>query len=272
MGYREDMACCREYIADSSKDNINAKELANKFGYSYYHFCHVFRAVNGMSVGEYLRDRRLNKAAIDITADKSITSIAFDAGFETLSGFTRAFTKRFGISPSEYKKLQRRICDMEVKIVEKSGFKMAGYVFKGEGEIDVKESGAYWLGQDFSSVSKEDYAKMCCDDYAEVGLWMHPLDDSSDLYYLFGPTIKSEENVPASMQSLEIPGGKFAVFTASVADENEAEKIADDVKKAWKYIFSEWLDKSEYKFDHTRMDFEYYHGKEALIYVPVVEK
>ena len=59
MGYKEDMAQCRNYIAEHLQEELTPAELAERFGYSFYHFCHVFQSVNGMAVAEYLRDRRL---------------------------------------------------------------------------------------------------------------------------------------------------------------------------------------------------------------------
>ncbi len=66
MGYREDMVRCREYISEHSAEDLTAEKLADVFGYSFFHFCHVFTSCNEMSVGEYLRDVRLSKAAAEI--------------------------------------------------------------------------------------------------------------------------------------------------------------------------------------------------------------
>ena len=49
-------------------------------------------------------------------------------------------------------------------------FTAVGYVLKPESEIDIRENGAYWLGKDFSGVSKEAYAKLSAAGRGEVGL------------------------------------------------------------------------------------------------------
>ena len=54
MGYREGTARCRNYIAEHLQEELTPAELAERFGYSFYHFCHVFQSVNGMAVAEYL--------------------------------------------------------------------------------------------------------------------------------------------------------------------------------------------------------------------------
>ena len=97
-----------------------------------------------------------------------------DSGFDTVSGFTRAFTRKFGIAPSVYKKLKGAKFVMKPEIKDFPAFTAVGYVLKPESEIDVRENGAYWLGKDFSGVSKEDYAKLSAAGRGEVGLWMHP--------------------------------------------------------------------------------------------------
>ena len=160
MGYREDMARCRNYIAEHLQEELTPAELAEQFGYSFYHFCHVFRSVNGMAVAEYLRDRRLCAAASQLLLGSSVTETAMDSGFDTVSGFTRAFTRKFGLAPSVYKKLKGAKFVMKPEIKDFPAFTAVGYVLKPESEIDIRENGAYWLGKDFSGVSKEDYAKL----------------------------------------------------------------------------------------------------------------
>ena len=44
MGYKEDMAQCRNYIAEHLQEELTPAELAERFGYSFYHFCKVSTA------------------------------------------------------------------------------------------------------------------------------------------------------------------------------------------------------------------------------------
>ena len=267
MGYREDMARCRDYIAEHLQEELTPAELAEQFGYSFYHFCHVFRSVNGMAVAEYLRDRRLCAAARQLMLGSSVTETAMDSGFDTVSGFTRAFTRKFGIAPSVYKKLKGAKFVMKPEIKNFPAFTAVGYVLNPESEIDVRENGAYWLGKDFSGVSKEDYAKLSAAGRGEVGLWMHPEEMSDELYYFFGPVVESKSFAPAGMETLDIPEAEYAVFR--VAKGADASALHENVKKTWRFIFNDWFDNSGYVFDHTKFDFEYYLGEETYIYVSI---
>lgn len=269
MGYREDMDRCRDYIAEHLQEELAPAELAKQFGYSYYHFCHVFRSVNGVAVVEYLRNRRLCAAASQLLFGKSVTETAMDSGFDTVSGFTRAFTRKFGLAPSVYKKLKGARIDMKFEMKCFPAFTAVGYILKPESEIDARERGAYWLGKDFSGISKEDYAKLSAAGRGEIGLWMHAEGKSEELYYFFGPVVESKDFVPSGMEALDIPEAEYAVF--QVPKGLDAYALHENVKKTWRFIFNDWFDNSGYVFDHTRFDFEYYLGEETYIYIPVIK-
>lgn len=272
MGYRADMARCREYIKKHCTEDLTIAELADIFGYSFFHFCRVFKSCNGMAVGEYLRDTRLSQAAVEIVNGSSVTDAAMGAGFATLSGFNRAFRRRFGMSPTQYRKLEGDMITMTPEIKKMAAFTAVGYTFAppAEGELDILDNGAYWLGKDFKAVSEEDYAKLVVPGHGEIGTWMHPSDKAGDLFYFFGPMTKDKSFVPQGMTALDVPAAEYAVFTVPKADDTKG--LHENVKKAWKFIFNDWFDSSEYKFSHNAMTFEYYLGDDTFIYIPVVKK
>lgn len=270
MGYREDMEHCRVYIDGHLYEEITAAGLADKFGYSFYHFCHVFKSCNEMAVGEYLRGARLARAAAEIANGGSVTDAALASGYDTPSGFNRAFHRRFGMTPTEYRKMKGGKMTMTPEIKSMAAFTAVGYsLAPPEGELDILDNGAYWLGKDFTSVSKEDYAKLTYPGYAEIGAWMHPSDKTGEFYYFFGPTTKDKSFIPEGMVTLNVPAAEYAVFAVPKAD--SAVGLHENIKKTWKFIFNDWFDGSGYKFDHTAMDFEYYLGEDTFIYVPVVK-
>ena len=270
MGYGSDMERCFEYIEEHIGGDIAATELAALLGYSFYHFCHVFKSIAGMSVGAYLRRRRLELAAADLLRGETVTEAALRRGYDTPSGFTRAFTRTYGISPTNYKK-KGGTRKMEVKIMEFGPCTAVGYsLAPPAGEIDVLDNGAYWNGKDFSSVSEEDYAKLCGLNQGEIGAWIQPDGKTGEFNYFFGPITEGKSFIPGGMIALDVPKCEYAVFTVAEAD--SAQGLADNVKAAWKYVFKDWFDGSEYKLAGTGMSFEFYLGKETYIYVPVAKK
>ena len=270
MGYASDMERCLDYIEKHIDEDISATELAKMLGYSFYHFCHVFKSIVGMSAGAYLRKRRLELAAGDLLNGETVTNAAIRRGYDTPSGFTRAFTRTYGISPLDYKK-KGGTKRMKVEFKEFGPCIAVGYsLAPPEGEVDVRDNGAYWKGKDFSLVSEEDYAKLCNPNRGEIGAWMHPDGKTGDLHYFFGPVTTDKSFIPNGMIPLDIPKGEYAVFSVTKAE--SAQELAENVKKAWEYIFKDWFDNSEYKFNAGAIDFEYYMGEETYIYIPVVKK
>ncbi|WP_264370913.1 helix-turn-helix domain-containing protein [Paenibacillus sabinae] len=56
----------------------------------------------GVPVMEYIRKRRLSLASVELYKGRKIIDIAFDYGYETQSGFTKAFRKEYGYNPTQY--------------------------------------------------------------------------------------------------------------------------------------------------------------------------
>ena len=104
MNYIDVMEKCEKYIEEHLEYPPSAAELAEFSGYSLYHFCHLFRAHFGVPVAEYIAHKKLEKAAENIASGMSITESALRAGYDTPSGFAKAFRKEYGINASEYRK------------------------------------------------------------------------------------------------------------------------------------------------------------------------
>jgi AraC-like DNA-binding protein len=80
-------------------------ELAGMAAMSRSHFSHMFHAVVGMSLRDYVRDLRLKQAHHFLVDSRlSLTTIAVDAGFYDLPHFDKAFRHRIGLSPQEFRR------------------------------------------------------------------------------------------------------------------------------------------------------------------------
>ena len=268
IGYANDMERCLAHIDTHLSENITASELAAMLGYSFYHFCHVFKNIVGMSVGAYLRKKRLELAAGNLLDGESVTDAAMNCGYETPSGFTRAFVRRYGISPTEYKR-KGGINEMEFEIKTFGAYTAVGYsLAPAEGDLDIIDNGAYWKDKDFSSVSPEDYARLCLPNNGEIGAWIQPDDESGEFRYFFGPITKDTSFIPDGMLPLSIPENEYAVF--KVASAKSAQELADNVKTTWNYIFKDWFNGSAYRYKENAIAFEYYFGEDTFVYVPIV--
>lgn len=60
-----------------------------------------FRQQHGMTFHAYQRQKRMNDAEENLRAGKTVTDVAFSSGYESLSGFSTAYKRATGKSPSE---------------------------------------------------------------------------------------------------------------------------------------------------------------------------
>ncbi|MDQ4045389.1 MAG: AraC family transcriptional regulator [Chloroflexota bacterium] len=96
------------HIEDHLDDPLPLAQLAAVAGFSPHHFHRIFQNVTGEAPKEYLRRLRLERAVARLkVSPDNVLQIALEAGFKTHETFTRAFTRRFGINPSEFRGVLR---------------------------------------------------------------------------------------------------------------------------------------------------------------------
>lgn len=141
----------------------------------------------------------------------SITQAGFDNGFETSSGFSKAFRKEYGISAREYLKQNKEsevLIMLHVEIKALRSQTALGYEIPGEYDSDYSKSGAYWNHINFKEYPAYPEG---IHDYGEVGLWTHPDHISGELHYFFGFLTDSTE-IPDGFHKVEIPAGRYAIL------------------------------------------------------------
>jgi AraC-like DNA-binding protein len=81
-------------------EDINLAELARHCGVSEGHLSRIFHHATGLTFREYLTQIRLERAkSLLLNSGKSVTEIAYESGFQSLSQFHRVFQKVHGLSP-----------------------------------------------------------------------------------------------------------------------------------------------------------------------------
>ena len=95
----------QDYIETHLTEDITLAALADICNFSPWYAHRLFREYTGYAPAEYIRRMRLAKSALRLKAEHTkIIDLAFDLGFASVDGYTRAFRKEFGINPSEYAK------------------------------------------------------------------------------------------------------------------------------------------------------------------------
>lgn len=93
----------QNYIDANIRSPITLRDLAKAAGYSQWHSARLFKELIGKTPFEYIRAQRLSKAAEELrNGHPRVVDVAFDFVFDSHEGFTRAFTREFGVSPKKY--------------------------------------------------------------------------------------------------------------------------------------------------------------------------
>lgn len=131
------------YIEEHLTEEIDYEEVAAQSFSSSFHFQRVFSILCGFTLGEYIRNRRLSQAGVDLTGqDVKVIDVALKYGYESPDSFAKAFQKFHGVTPSEAKRdgcklksfsrLNLKISlkggsEMNYRIEEKEGMVLTGY-------------------------------------------------------------------------------------------------------------------------------------------------
>lgn len=244
-----------EYIEGNLDDELVMEDIARIAYMSKFHFQRMFTMLTGFTVSEYIRNRRITKAAQElINSNARVIDIALKYGYESPEAFTKAFRGIHGISPSmakknshslkAYPKLSFHIqikgdVEMEYKIVEKEAFKVVGKSINTTtiGGDNHRAIAAFWEESNSNGFSEE-LAKNC----GELGLLGICLDfdhQLENMTYLIAAE-KNTEVVPADWIEREISSATWAVFPVHGA-------MPDAMPKVWQRIFSEWFPSTGYE-------------------------
>jgi AraC family transcriptional regulator len=144
----------REFIERAEATDLGLTDLAQAADLSPYHFARLFTARFGVSPVAYLRARRLAAAAERLRIGApSLVDLAFDAGFDSQEGFTRAFKRAYGVSPGRYRRTGGLSGTMEILPMTKSDTLSPNLVggAKSERREGLRMAG---LAQEFDDATK----------------------------------------------------------------------------------------------------------------------
>ena len=105
--YEDSIQDVKNYITENLNEKLTVQRLANESHMSTSHFSRVFKQQTGFSPYDYVLITRLNKAKYLLQkTEMSVSSIAYETGFNSESNFICFFTDKEGISPGKFRKLK----------------------------------------------------------------------------------------------------------------------------------------------------------------------
>lgn len=250
MALVESLQKAIDFMEEHLLDNLTIEDIAKQANISPFHFQRTFMILIDISVGEYLRRRRLTLAAQELsTTNCKIIELAYKYGYDTPESFSKSFRKQHGVTPSDARKGNGKLQSynrlmiqvnlkgaepMKYKIIEKDAFQVIG--------IKEKISCAT---KDTDAVIPKLWSKANTD--GTIDLLAHL--NNGQMKGLLGITDNYQEienvmdywiatafngDVPDGFSSLDIPAAKWAVFEVQGP-------IPEAIVSTWKQIFSEWF-------------------------------
>jgi AraC-like DNA-binding protein len=124
------------YMESNLTNDISIEDAANQALMSSSHFQRVFNVVTGITVGEYIRNRRLSLAGLDLLLENSrVIDIAMRYQYDTSESFSKAFARFHGIPPSAAREKgdQLKCFDpITISILIQGGFSMSRKIMRND--------------------------------------------------------------------------------------------------------------------------------------------
>ncbi|RCH54765.1 AraC family transcriptional regulator [Mucilaginibacter hurinus] len=278
-----------DYIEEHLTDELSPEMIADYTGVSDYHFRTVFFHLSGLTLTEYIKNRKLSEASKDLLTGEKVTDTAFKYGYQSVDGFTRAFKKWGGALPSEvfkyqtsrsFPKLSFTITvkggkNMDFRIEEKPAFHFAGVSKRVPMQFEGINHEIVKLAQSITDEQrKEMRALQNLAPYEIVNVSYnadaHFLKEEGFLTHLIG-VLTTETNVSSQLEKVPVEAHSWAIFP------NEG-PFPSTLQQTMANIYSEWLPSSNIElvdaptFSFTKMDTNKKDYAFSEIWIAVLQK
>lgn len=269
-----------QYIEGNLDGEIKYEKAANIACCTTYHFQRMFSYIAGTPLSEYIRNRRLTKAALDLQNGEKVIDVAIRYGYESPTAFNRAFQKIHNVSPSvaqkegtflkayppiSFKITIKGVEEMEYRIVKKEEMRIVGAKALLEKNVEENFNTVPMLWQEVAQSGKimEIASLMGPDSKGVLGVsaCMDYLDKWE--YYI---AVETDKEAPKGLEEYTIPACTWAVFPG----EGQMPTAIQDIEKR---AITEWLPTSGYEYADAP-DIELYLNQDPMnskfeVWIPI---
>ncbi len=269
MDWQSRMTRALAYLEAHLCDEMDLEEAARQANCSAFHFYRMFDVIAGISLGEYVRRRRLSEAAMALAAGQDkVIDVALRFGYDSPDAFARAFRREFGCLPSQARKsgiplhsypplwfqiILRGDQPMEYRIEEGQAVGLAGISIRVSTKdgSNFKTVPGFWdtIMQDkrFEALAaRADPKRLCvcgvCRDF--------DMDRGEFTYSIAVDRPADMAGMPEGSEVFTVPASTWAKFTSRGP-------LRPNLQEMVKRIFGEWLPASDWEHAGTA-ELEYY--------------
>lgn len=276
-----------DYIEDHLTDDDLALAIISEYaGVSDYHFRKIFFYLSGLTLSEYIKNRKLSEASMDLLHGEKVTDVALKYGYQSMDGFTRAFKKWSGVLPSEvmkkglsksFPKLSFIITvkggiNMEFRIENKPAFNLVGISKRVPMQFEGVNNEIVKLAQSITDEQKDEMHSLQNMEPYEIINASYEADanflkEEGYLTHLIG-ILTTENQVSDRLEKVPVKACTWAVFP------NEG-PFPFTLQETMAKTYSEWLPSSNYEvinvptFSFTKMDKQKTDYAYSEVWIPV---
>ena len=244
------------YMEGHLGEAVGLEDVAREVHLSPFFLQRGFSLMTGYGIGEYLRNRRLYEAALDLQrGPEKVIDIAFKYGYETPESFAKAFARFHGATPTQVREgaptrtflpltIQITIQggnQMDCKITPMFPFKVIGFQKEFDYETAYAEIPRFWdeicekyannvyAGNDPANPYEQALVDNCIGEY---GVCIDDIGCGKFRYLIAGKYTGG--SVPEDMVLYEFPRGEWAVFDC-------IGPMPESLQSLNTRIFREWL-------------------------------
>ena len=248
-----------EYIEDNLDGEINYEEAAKLACCSCYHYQRMFSYIAGVTLSEYIRNRRMTKAAIDLQNGEKVMDVSLKYGYESPTSFNRAFKKVHEVSPSmaqkkgtflksyspiSFKLTIKGVEEMEYRIEKKEAFRVVGV--QRELTNDFEENSIkvpqLWKESLENGKLSEIIALMDENNAGAPGVLGLNACNGEEKDWKYYIAVSTDKPISKGMYEYTVPASTWAIFKG----QGNMPQAIQDVEKR---VLTEWLPTSGYEFD-----------------------
>lgn len=258
MEWTESIRKTVDYLEEHLLDFEEIADVSDEVGISRFYLQKGFRLMTGYSMAEYVRNRRLYLAALDVTAGREkIIELSYKYGYDTPESFSKAFSRFHGVTPVQLRKDASKMhvfLPLKIKIEIQGGNEMDYIVEKMENFQIIGLEREFSFDTSYEQIPK--YWDEFCADYlarltrtgkpaneleetilkCHVGMFGVCIGDSGNdgkfRYMIAG--IKNGEHVPEGMTTYTFPDMEWAKFLCKGP-------LPEALQSVNTKIFKEWL-------------------------------
>ncbi|MCG8502817.1 MAG: AraC family transcriptional regulator [Firmicutes bacterium] len=257
MEWLKRLSCAIEYMENNLDGDISYDEAAKIACCSTYYFQRMFSYVAGMTLSDYIRRRRMTKAAFELqTSDAKVMDIGSKYGYVSPTSFNRAFQAVHGVAPSVartegtllnayppigFSISVTNVKSMRYRIETKGPMRVVGIrtPLQETQEQNFERVPAFWDATLKSNVFSEICNLPNQTPQGILGITVYKNPD--EIYYYIAAS--TDKAASGNLVEYEIPAATWVIFECDGP-------FQDSVQTIFKRFLTEWLPFSGYNYAH----------------------